>query len=63
MHEYKFDEIEDDDNPGGNSKQTKTQDATAKKTAIEHIPTERVIVNQKMEVIPNISETRKGIKL
>ena len=33
MHEYKFDEIEDDDNPGGNSKQTKTQDATAKKNS------------------------------
>ena len=63
MHEYKFYEIEDDDNLGGNTKQIKTQDKAVKQPSIVHIPKKIVGVNPKVEVIPNISETRKGIKL
>ena len=63
MHEYEFDKIEDDDNLGGNTKQIKAQDPAAKLTAMVYIPTQRVIVNPKVEVIRNTSETQKVMKL
>ena len=62
MHEYKFDEIEDAENLGGNTKKTKRKNAAAKIPAIVHIPTQRVIVNLRVEVIQNTRETRKGMK-
>ena len=63
VNEYKFDEIEDDKNLGGNVKQIKTQDAAMKKPTILHIPKQTVIVNPKVEVIPNNIKTRKINKL
>ena len=45
VHEYKFDEIEYDENLGGNTKTIKTQDAAVKQTERIHITTQRVIVN------------------
>ena len=62
MHEYKFDKIEVDENIGGNNKQIKTQDEAVKYPEILHIPTQRVRVNPKVEIIPNTSKTREGIK-
>ena len=63
MHEYEFDDIDDDENLGGNMKQIKTQDEAAKLAAIVHIPKQRVIENTNVEVFRNISETQKVIKL
>ena len=62
MHEYGFDEIKDNENIGGNTKQTKPQGAASKIPALVHMPTQRVIVNPKVEVIHNTSETGKGTK-
>ena len=39
VHEYKFIEIEDDENIGGNAKQIKKQNETVKQPLILHIPT------------------------
>ena len=54
VHEYKFDEIEYDENLGGNTKQIKTQDATIKQPEILHFPTQRVRLNKRVDVIPDI---------
>ena len=59
MHEYEFNETEDDNNLGGNRKQIKTHNAAAKLPEIVHIPTQRVRVNPKVEVIRNTCDTWK----
>ena len=48
MHEYKFYEIDTDDNPGGNRKQIKTQNAVVKLPAIVQITTQLVRVNPRV---------------
>ena len=63
MHEYKFYGIENDDNPGRNTKQIKTHNTVVKLPEIVHIPTQIVRVNPKVELTPNTSEKCKGMKL
>ena len=62
MHEYDFNENEDDNNLGGNRKQIKTRDVSTKLPAIVHILTQILRVNPKVDIIRNNCKTRKVVE-
>ena len=51
MHEYEFDEIEDNENLRGNKQQIKTNDESTKLPATVKNSSQRVRLNPKVEVI------------
>ena len=63
MHEYEFDEIEDNENLRGNKQQIKTNDESTKLPATVKNSSQRVRLNPKVEVIWNTSEKQKEMKL